>query len=69
MELTNHHRAALLDELFETEAERQHATVCRSSEGAKEDLAIQESFEIKEFLAIQRIETIKKALIDNDIDY
>jgi len=75
MELTKYHRESLIAELKST---NQDLIIQRSiwdnrnkkSEMSNETMEEFESYiEIKLFLLQQRIETIEKALIENEIDY
>lgn len=65
MELTKNHREALLNELEKAQKDADLQETCMNKE--KDELA--QWFDVGFFLAQQRIGLIRKALIDNEIDY
>lgn len=67
MELREKHRESLLEELEKTTADYKEYVLLRNSDNCDKDM--EEYFEIRIFLAWERIELIKKSLIDNQIDY
>jgi hypothetical protein len=67
MELKKKHRETLLQELEVTTADYQEHTLLRY--GDKCDKDMEEYYEIRIFLAGERLELIKKSLIDDEIDY
>ena len=66
MTLNANHRAALLNALSEAKQELENAQGCMSK--AKEE-ANKNSFEIRSFLAEQKIRLIEESIIGNDIDF
>lgn len=69
MELGNNHRQALLSELEDAQSERSVANRALNSKIAINDPAVFNAFEVREWIALERIGAIKKALVDNHIDY
>lgn len=67
MELTKQHREALLTELEKAQKELELQSSCLDKQTDDSDLA--NWFEIGHFLAIQRVELIKKSIISSEIDY
>lgn len=70
MELNKHQRECFLEELKKAEhdLEIQQACIIKHSETNQNDPVIH-WFEMSAFLSGDRIRVIKKALIDNDIDF
>lgn len=66
MILTENHRSALLDALEKELEERDLQKRCMDKE---KDESLKEYFELKHFLALNRIHAIKKAILTNEIDY
>ena len=69
MELNSNQREILLNALETTQQEREKAESLLRSLTAQKDEYCRYSWEIDHFLANQRIEIIKQALIINNIDY
>lgn len=73
MELTANHRAQLLDSLEDAHLEVERLSgileANRQRDRSDEIIMLQERTEIDHYLALARIDTIKLALIDNDIGY
>lgn len=70
MELNKSHREALLNDLNKAKEAVNTAELSfrnYQKNGSKEYL--QEWFEIEHYLAIERVKSIEKALIKNEIDY
>lgn len=67
MELKEKHRQVLLEELEVATADYKEYVLLRNSDNCDKDM--EEYFEIRIFLAWERVELIKKSLIDNQIDY
>lgn len=67
MELKEKHRQVLLEELEVATADYNEQKLLRYSDKCDKDF--EEYFEIRIFIAYERIELIKKSLIDNQIDY
>lgn len=68
MELNKNHREALLNELEKANEDLDLQKRLLKKEQTK-TTGLLEWFEISEHLAQKRIELIKKAIADNDIDY
>lgn len=66
MELTKKHRSALLVDL--ATAQKDLELQIESRKGTKDE-TIKAYSEIGEYLAKERVDLIKKALTDNEIDY
>lgn len=69
MELTKSHKEALLSELEKAQEDAKVQLKCHVSEQKKGDSSMAEWFQISHFLAEQRIELIKKSIINSEIDY
>ena len=69
MELSKEHRGALLIALNESQEDEAKAVRLMRSEEATKEYFMCAAFEISHYLTKQRIETIKQALITNEIDY
>lgn len=69
MELTKNHKEALLNELEKAQKDADLQSKCLDGQQTKGDITMSEWFEISHFLALQRIELIKKAIINSEIDY
>lgn len=67
MKLTANHRAQLLDSLEATQGEAERLIDLINHE--KLEPIIEERTQAEYWLAMERIQTIKRAIIDNDIDY
>ena len=68
MQLLKSHREALLTELDKAQHDKSIQDCCFVKEQEKQSDLV-EWFEISVFLAQQRINLIKQALTDNEIDY
>jgi hypothetical protein len=69
MELNTNHRQSLLSELEKAQQDAELQQSLLNKKEHKDFKGLIEWFEISHFLATKRIELIKKAIIESDIDY
>lgn len=69
MDLTPHHRSALIQKLRDALQKRDSIKARFNSQSAQDSIEFAQATEVEDFLNGQRINAIEKALTDNKIDY